>query len=483
MFKSGLIGYLPATLLQGIIGFLSLMLYTRLLSAQDYGRYALAFGLCSLIHTLSFTWLESAMARFYPAEKGTNPHAPALFGTLSRLFILSLILMTVLGGLGLYLWHTDPLLKQAVALGLFSSIFKSLIRLVQEQRRSEGLVAQASSLDMIQTLGGFLFALLFIHLGMGAASPLVGVAAMAVLSLPFFAKLDLTRAIKGHFSREHALSYAKYGFPISASLILTLSLATADRFLIAHYMSEGDAGAYHAGFSLAARILDVLFIWLGASGSPAMINALEARGIEGLKLEAGHQIKTMALILFPAVAGLIIVSPDLGGLLIGDALRARSISVTPMITLSGLLAGLNSYYFLQSFTLSKKTPLLILAMAIPAFSNIALNIWLIPIYGLNGAALACVLSYGLGIMGSWALGKKAIALPLPLIEISKVALCALAMMGVVQLIPNCGPWLNLILKPLVGVLVYAGLVWLLHIEGVRDMGTKLYHRFWIRQKA
>ena len=69
MFWRGVIGYLPANIVQGLAGFGALWLFTRLLSAEDYGLYAVAFAVTSLIHTVLFTWIEAAMARFQVAER------------------------------------------------------------------------------------------------------------------------------------------------------------------------------------------------------------------------------------------------------------------------------------------------------------------------------------------------------------------------------------------------------------------------------
>ena len=63
------------------------------------------------------------------------------------------------------------------------------------------------------------------------------------------------------------------------SLILALALATTDRFLLAAYLGRhGSVGVYHAGYSLANRTLDVMFIWLGMAGGPAAVVALERGG-------------------------------------------------------------------------------------------------------------------------------------------------------------------------------------------------------------
>jgi O-antigen/teichoic acid export membrane protein len=461
VFAKGLIGYLPANALQGVVGFASLMAFTRLLSPEDYGRYAMAFGLTSLGHTVAFTWIEAAMARFYPAEGRDNPEAPLLYGTLYRLFAMMAGLMLGLS-LIVAIWPMPVTLnafRWAVVAGLISAIARSLCKLIGEQRRSEGRVTSAASLDMLQTAGGFAIAVGLCLLGLGASAPLLGAGLIALISLALFAREDWGRAYKGRFDPVRAKAYAHYGFPLSLSLILTLILFTADRFLIARYLGEGDSGAYHAGVSLASRIIDVLFIWLGAAGTPALVHALESGGPEALKTAARKQITTIAYFTFPATAGLIAVAPSLGGLLIGEALRERALLITPMIALGALFSGLNSYYLLSVFTLARRTRLLMLAMSLPAVANIALNLWLIPQFGLMGAALASLTAFVLGSLSAILLGQRTgLNLPLPLGELSRTALAATAMLVILVNLPDLsasfGMIVELFVKSVSGVCLF-----------------------------
>jgi O-antigen/teichoic acid export membrane protein len=477
MFFRGLWGYLPANILQGLIGFATLMVFTRVLSPEEYGRYAMAFGISSMAQTVFFTWIEAAMARFYPSESRTDTTAPDLYGTVYRLFAMVAVAFTLICALGLWLWPLHGALKMAMGLSLGCVIFRSLIKLVQEQRRSEGRVGAASVLDMIQTAGGFGLGVLCATLGLGGASPIVGGGLIALMCLPFVAREDWGRALKGRFNAEKARAYAHYGFPVSASLILTLALYTVDRFLIAYFLNDAEAGAYHAGFSLASRILDVLFIWFGAAGGPAMVHALEHDGVDGLKKVACLQLRTMAFVLFPAVGGLIMVAPALGTLLIGEGLRQQALLVTPLISLGALFSGLNTYYFLQAFTLAKRTRLLIVAMAIPAVSNVALNVLLIPVMGLMGAALASCISFGLGLIGSWLLGLRTLALPVSVADLAKTLLAVVLMMAVVALLPTFDlPIVDLVLKGTTGVIIYGVLAIALNLNNIRSPVHKIFNR-------
>ena len=481
MFLKGLMGYLPANLLQGVIGFLTLTIFTRILSPEDYGRYALALGVTSLVYTACFCWIEAAMARFYPVERRDDADAPELYGTLYRLFAAVALLLTGISALGLYLWPTPTpggqALKIAIGAGLISIVSRSLLRMAQEQRRSEGRVTASAGMDMLQNGGGFVLGVLFAYLGLKGGAPLLGAGVMALILLPFFVREDWGRARRGVWSAPKAVSYARYGFPITLSLILSLGLYTLDRFLIAHFMSEADVGAYQAGFSLASRVVDVLFIWFGAAGVPSMIHALETGGDKALKDEARQQILLIALLAFPAVVGIISLASPLTELLIGEDLRGKALAITPLITVGALLNGLNNGYFLLPFSLTKKTHLLILAMSAPAIANIALNLFLIPRMGLQGAALAYVLSFGVGIAASWLLGLRATALPVPIFDLVKIAASA-ALMGLgLSMIPPLGMVVELIIKPPLGMLIYAALIFGLDICGARSHARRLAGKF------
>jgi O-antigen/teichoic acid export membrane protein len=486
MFWKGLWGYLPANILQGLIGFLTLSVFTRILSPEDYGRYALAFGISALAQTVAFTWIEAAMARFYPAESLTDPKAPALYGTLYRIFAGITILFALISGLGLWLWQVDgpdgAAFKLAVGLGLGVVVFRSLIKMVQEQRRSEGRVGIASIIDMIQSAGGFALGVGLAMMGLGGGSPLLGAGLIALLTLPFVVREDWGRALKGKFVASQARVYAHYGFPVALSLILTLALFTVDRFMIAYYLGEAEAGAYHAGYSLASRILDVVFIWLGSAGGPALVMALETGGPKALQNSARTQIKTMALVMFPAVGGLIMVSAPLSELLIGEALRKEALLVTPLISLGALFSGFTTYYALQAFTLAKKTKLLMLAMAIPAVANIGLNAVLIPIYGLWGAGLATAISFGLGLISALLLGRAAITLPVAWIDLIKIAFCTAIMMACLWAIPSFGGVLELGLKSVCGLIIYAVLALSLNLNHINERAKPLLKGFMLRLK-
>ena len=478
MFWRGVWGYLPANIVQGVVGFLAIILFTRLLSAEDFGRYALAFSVMTLAHVAVFSWLEASMARFWAAQApgAAQAHFASLYRTA---FVLGAGFLALVG-VGLWLWPADPLLKLAVAVGLAGAPVRCLSKLAHERFRAAGEVAKSARLDIAVAVGGLVIGVGFALGGAGGAAPLLGLGLAPLLALPFVLPGELRQARGGAFEGERVRDYARYGYPIAASLALTVVLASTDRFLLAIYLDEAAVGAYHASYSIANRTLDILFLWLGTAGQPALVMALERGGMERLKVAAREQLSTLLLIGLPAAAGVALVARPLAEVLIGEELRAAATGVTPWIALSALLFGLTAYYFGQAFTLGKKTRRLLVAMAIPAGLNVVLNIVLVPRFGLIGAAWATAASFGLGLVATALIGRRVVPLPIPWESLVRCGVATGVMALIVSRLPAIGGLGELALDAGVGVIVYAAAALTLNAAGVRDVAARLMARRGLR---
>lgn len=482
MFWKGVWGYLPANIVQGVVGFLTIVLFTRLLSPEDFGRYALAFSVMTLAHVAVFSWLEAAMARFWAAETpgpGMAGHFASLYRAAFGLSGVFVLVATV----ALWLWPADPLFKVALAAGLAGAPARCLLKLGQERFRAAGEVRKAAGLDMAVAIGGLTIGVGFALAGWGGAAPLLGLGLAPLAALPFVLPGELRQARGARFEPARVRTYAQYGYPIAMSLALTVVLASTDRFLLATFMDEAAVGAYHAGYSIANRTLDVLFLWLGSAGQPALVMALERGGAERLKVAAREQLSTFLLIGLPAAAGVALVAVPLSEVLIGEDLRGAAASITPWIALSALLYGLTAYYFGQAFTLGRKTKHLLVAMAIPAGANVILNLILVPRFGVMGAAWATAASFGLGLIATQLIGRRVLALPVPWESLIRCLIATGIMALAVSALPRLGGLVELILDATVGGLVYAAAALTLNAAGVRDVALRLLERFKARRAA
>ena len=467
MLKRGLLGYLPVNVVQAVAGFGAVTAFTRLLSPQDYGAYALGFSVMSLVHTCLFTWLESAVARFHAAEADDAGRA-RLFATVRRAYLSLIVAVPAVAVAVIFVLPLSAPVRAAVGAGVGAIVTRSLLKLIQERRRAAGEVAGYARLDMLQTGGGFLLGMTLAAFGFGAAAPLIGAGVAAGLCLAVALPKEAHRVVGGRFERERLQRYAAYGLPLSLSLVMSLALATTDRFVLAGFMNEASVGAYHAGYSLSSRTLDVIFIWLGMAAGPAAVAAFERGGEGALRQVARAQAGVIVLIALPVATGLALVAQPLTALMVGPDLRQGAAQVTPWIAAGGLFSGLTTYYFHTAFTLGRRTKRLLVAMAIPAAANLGLALVLIPRFGLDGAAWATTASYAIGLIASVALGRAAVKLPLPWLEAGRGLLACAVMAVVVMRMPALGGMLELALKGVVGAVTYGATALLLDVAGCRS---------------
>ena len=453
MFWKGVLGYLPVNVVQAVAGFGAIVVFTRMLTPAQYGDYALAFSVTGVVYSCLFVWIEAAMARFYAAEDEAG--RLSLYATLYRAFAAMAVALPLVAGALLLLLPIGSALKLAMGSGLVCITVRSLLKMAQERRRAAGEVRGYAVFDMVQTGGGFALGALFAVLHLGGASPLLGAGVASAACLLFALPSELRPARQGRFELERLSRYAAYGLPISLSLLMGLALATTDRFVLAAYMNEATVGAYHAGYSLSNRTLDVMFMWLGMAGGPACIAALERGGQAALDRTAREQASFMVLIAFPAAAGLALVAHPLAELMVGPALRQNAARVTPWIALSGLFYGLTAHYLNTAFTLGRRTVRQLIAIGLPAVANLGLTLLLIPRYGLDGAMWATTASYGLGAVVSVLLQRGGLRLPIPWTAVGRSALAAGVMALAVSRLPATGGVGELMAKAILGALAYA----------------------------
>lgn len=481
MFWRGMLGYLPVNIAQGIVGLLTIVLFTRVLTPTQFGDYALGLSVMTLAHTAIFTWNEAAMGRFWAGESdrdGGAHHAATIYRAWFGL--VTIIPVAVLAAA---LWPMSHSLKIAVIAGLLALVPRTFAKIGQERRRAAGEVSGAAGMDLIQTLGGFAFGAGLAYAGFGGAAPLIGFGLAACVAVAVSARPEWAKTKGGTYQPDRLKGHAAYGMPLAASLILAVVLSTTDRFLLAAFLDGEAVAVYHAGYSLSNRTLDVAFIWLGAAGAPAMVMALERGGREALASAAREQFSVMLLLTLPAAVGLALVAAPLAELMIGPELAAGAARVTPLIALGGLLAGLNTYYFSESFTLGRRSGLALVAMVVPALANVGLNLILIPRLGIQGALWSTVASYALGVAASIVLSRGFMPLPVPWRVVGEAVGAALLMALVVMSLPALGGLPELILKAAAGGLTYGLVIFMLDAGHLRSRALAAVQAFRARSAA
>ncbi|WP_300378163.1 lipopolysaccharide biosynthesis protein [Henriciella sp.] len=463
-----LAGYLPANLASAMASFGGVYVFTRLLGADEYGRYALMFSVLALIHTATLAPAESAAYR-YTAQAKVRGETADHFATVRSLLLRSLlasaflmILLTVsVAHMPRYL-RILPWMAMLLPLG-------TLLQATLEAHKANQQVGRYAAILSAKLLGGFAIgAIIAWQTHIGAAAPFIGLfcaaALLCIVQLPWLNRM----ASGGKADPSRRRVYLSYGLPIAAALALDLVLSAADRFLIALFLGEASVGAYAAGYGVADKTILLLCAWAAMAGAPLMLAAFEEHGEVAARKEARGLVSTMLLIGLPAATGLALVAEPLAEALIGEDVRAGATLIIPWIAFAGLMNGLLIHYYTEAFQLAQKTGEQALLMLVPAGTNICANLALIPALGLIGAVLATIGSYALGIaLIAWR-GRRYVALPMPFGQLARIAVASLAMWPAVALVPDFGSWPELFCKAAAGAVVYIAAAWVIDAGGTRS---------------
>ena len=472
MIYRHLLAYLPLYAAQALVGFGSVVGFTRILSPDDYGRYMMALSAAALLGTFVFTWLDAAIVRYHARSKARGRLGGHLFTAIETYAVLAALSLLVLAGV-LFVWPMSGELKTLIAVSCTYAVLRSAVTLCVETRRAAGEAWRYSLLETSSTLMGFFLAIGIVLLtDLGPSGPFVGMAIASILVFLFDAPILMRKAKRDRANSLRRATFIAFGAPVAISLVFEGLLTTSDRFIVAAILGEAATGAYAAGYAIADRSISIVFLWLGSATAPLMVIALENHDAETTRKTARQTAKLMGLFGFPAATGLALVSESAARLLIGEALQEDAARVIPLIALSGLMNGIMTYYFHEAFTLGRQPKIMAGVMAGAAVFNVGLNFVLIPVFGIIGAALSTVVAYAGALIICILVGRRIFPLPIPFSDWVQTALaCALMAAGVLSL-PTVEPvFTSLLLEISTGVLIFSLTALALNIADCRSFVT------------
>ena len=202
----------------------------------------------------------------------------------------------------------------------------------------------------------------------------------------------------------------------------------------------------------------MLVVNLGAY--PLAVLAVERGNSEAQDRQFRQHATLLLALALPAAAGIAVLAPSVSAIL-GPRFAPAARELLPLLALAQLLAGLKAFYFDLSFQLGRATRLQLVTVAVGALVNVLLNLWLIPGYGLLGAAYATVAAYLAALIVSWGLGRTVLALPMPYGALARVCAATAGMCLALALVRGAGGPFILMGQVALGAVVYALLMLLL----------------------
>jgi len=465
--------YLLARGLPGILNFLALAVYTRLLSPEIYGKYALVIAAVGFADAAIFHWLRLGLLRFLPAYHNNRE----VF--LSNV-VIGLIGLMVLSGCvaGVALIFTnDPAMRALLALGLGLLWIQALFMLNLELARSQLSPISYGLMTTSKAAVSFAIGSMLAYAGFGAYGLLFGLIIGMLLPVLW----QMGREWKGiRFSYVDTQIFRKlliYGMPLTVTFILGAVISSSDRFILGWYLGADATGLYSVAYDLSTHTISMLMMVVNLAAYPLALYALENKGKDAARHQLSKNATLLMAVSFPAVAGFALLAPNITEVVLGESFQKTSEALIPVIVVASMIAGLKSFYFDLAFQFARYTMGQVWVTLVAALMNILLNFWLIPIYGLMGAAYATLVAYVTALLLSAWFGRKVFILPFPKKDFIKTLAAVTCMIMVLIHFMEFRGGVALVAQVILGMGVYTILLWLLNLGGIRGYLSRIFAGF------
>ena len=462
--------YLIGRVATGLVGLLSLVAFTRVLSPTDYGRYAVVVAIAALIAGVGFQWLRQCLVRF---SSGTGDVRQPLLGTIGVLFAGLLVATAIIGATFAIAVGGD-----ALRVGISALEISAICCLAGTQAWFE-LCADASRASFRPwrySAATFIRALLSLLLGVSAALLTHRVSMVAIaMAIAYLLASTVTvpRWFIGLLNR-HAANWtevkrlAAYGLPLAGALGMTFILDSADRLMLAAMRGYAEAGIYSSAYNLAEFSINATLYGLGLGSLPLVVKAFNSRDERRVSQLLGNNLVLNVGFGLPVIAGLVILAPGLDQVLLGNNVPGRSDLVTMIVAVGVGLGAIRACCFDVVFLVSHRTSVYTLIISLSTLLNVLLNLELIPRWGAVGAAMATLIAFLIAFVASWLLSRQYLSISASTKDIAKIVLGCVTMVAVLALLsPSAGSWRALVLAIACGAAVYLLIVVILDTAGSR----------------
>ena len=454
--------YLLARGLPGVIAFLAIPIYTRLLQPEEYGRYVLVLAYAVLCNALLFNWIRVALLRYLPAYHHRERELRATLFTLNVVGSLGVVLLS---GLLFVLAAKQPW-RELVLPACILIVCHAAFELFLEHDRARLRPWLYSRQLLTKTVLSVGTGALFVWLGFSWWGPVLGLTVGMLVPAAWTYVRDWA-SVGFAWDTKIIGTAARFGIPVSATVAFAALMLGADRFLIAWFLGEGSAGQYAAGADLTAQSLTLLMMVVNLAGYPLAVREWERAGPEAAKVQLKQNASLLLAIALPAAAGLVVLAPGISSLVLGEQFRVAAARVIPLIAVGAFIAGFKAYYFDQAFQFAERTLIQVWIVMAAAATNVLLNLVLIPRYGIAGAAIASASAHTLSLATTIVVGRRYLALPFPLVMFSKAVVATGVMVSIIYFLPELQhPW-DTVVRIIVGAATYGTVMFVLNLRDGR----------------
>ena len=390
--------YFISTFVQRALGFILMPVYTDSLyiaSRSDYGNLNLIYTFIAFMNIVYLYGMDSALIRYFflGKFKKENVYKTAFIAVAGGgIFLSALLLIFSKPVSELVLSNGD--LSYLIKLTAAILFFDTLANLPYQILRAEEKSIIFSAVRVGRFLTELILNIVFVvYLRYGIVGILYANVIAAFLNLLVLLPFQM-KYMKGAFSGELLSTLLKFGLPLIPNGIAYLTVEVSDKYLMSKLLGKDTLGLYSANYKFGSALLLIImafrtawqpfFLKVSKEANAKQIYAavLKYFTLFGVIVVIGVSYYVEYILKAPLFFG----KPPLG------KMYWDGLVIIPIILSAYLFYGLY-VNFTVGIYICKKTQWMIIFTGLAAVVNVSSNFYLMPHYGIMGAAFATLLSY------------------------------------------------------------------------------------------
>ncbi len=395
-FKFTFAGKIIQTAAAGLL----IILLSRLLGSDMYGLLYLALAVFGFVEVFSRLGIAKATAKYISTNKGKKPASIPSFVKAGVLVNITVLFVVVLIFLLIHPYIAsildEPRLQSLLLVGVLYIIFKTTLLFIKRLLQGFEQIKASAVLSVIEQVLRLVFAVALVVLGFEAFGALVGfilaISITSVIGGLYIYKITSAIDSDAGLDNDHIEKIGRYAVPLTASSTANVLDKRIDSLLIGFFLGATSVSFYVISKQVT-QFVETPVSALGFTIAPT----LEIEKAGGNTTEAANlyqqAFSNVLLLYIPATVGIALIAEPLVRIVFG----------TEYLSVASVLQIFSLYILIQSITKITSNALDYLGRAkiravakiITAILHVIISLILIPINGIEGAAISAVVTYGI----------------------------------------------------------------------------------------
>lgn len=436
-----------------LVGFILIPLYTdeKYFSMADFGLMGLLEVSTQILIAIMGLSLHAGLSRWYWDVIYKDKQKSVFFTTLlftvfTSVFVGLLLWVNVDGLSSLLLSQEEGIIEDELPyilqLLLLFSVFSAIVEVPQYLLRLQGRPIFYSSSNIIRLLVTLTLTIYFtVSLGRGITgvyeSQLIGVLVQMVILSPLIFH-NITFSIE----RECAVQLLTYSYPLIFSAIIGNLLNVFDRYAINYWEGLDEVGIYSLGY----RVGNTLKVFIVASVQSALIPVLMKKMNDSDNKRFYSKILTyFSFGLMFCALGLNLYSYEGISIVATNPNFITAAYIVPFITYAIFFEMMRECCII-GLKIERKTKIISFIVVSITFLNILLNILLVPVLGMYGAALSTIFVQFISWFVCYMFAQRYYSIPYELLKVRKVLVVGLILYLFGICVNGFNIWLSMVIK-------------------------------------